>query len=77
MLNEAFVDYRTRAALRVNAQGQTVAVTETVETSATPIIIGGDGSAGDGAGEGQGAGLGGAVAAGTGVGVVDGRLGRS
>lgn len=38
VLNEAFVDYRTRAALRVNAQGQTVVVTESIETSAPPII---------------------------------------
>ena len=29
VLNEAFIDYRTRAALRVNAQGETVVVTET------------------------------------------------
>ena len=38
VLNQAFVDYRTRAALRVNAQGQTVVVSETVETSVPPII---------------------------------------
>ena len=38
VLNQAFVDYRTRAALRVNAQGQTVVVSETVETSAPPVI---------------------------------------
>ena len=38
VLNQAFVDYRTRAALRVNAQGQTVVVTESVETATTPII---------------------------------------
>lgn len=38
VLNEAFVDYRTRAALRVNAQGQTVVVTESIETAAPPII---------------------------------------
>jgi type III restriction enzyme len=43
VLNEAFVDYRTWAALRINAQGQTVAVTETIETSAPPIVIEGDG----------------------------------
>lgn len=30
VLNEAFVDHRTRAALRINAQGQRVAVTETM-----------------------------------------------
>jgi type III restriction enzyme len=38
VLNQAFVDYRTRAALRVNAQGQTVVVSETIETSAPPVI---------------------------------------
>lgn len=38
VLNEAFIDYRTRAALRLNAQGQQVAVTETVTTSA-PVIL--------------------------------------
>jgi type III restriction enzyme len=38
VLNESFIDYRTRAALRVNAQGQTVAVTESVETSAVPLV---------------------------------------
>lgn len=37
VLNEAFIDYRTRAALRVNAQGQQVVVTETV-TAATALI---------------------------------------
>ncbi len=39
VLNEAFVDYRTRAALRVNAQGQTVVVTESVEVSPAPVIV--------------------------------------
>ncbi len=38
VLNEAFIDYRTRAALRVNAQGRSVVVTETTETSATPVV---------------------------------------
>jgi len=38
VLNEAFVDYRTRAALRTNAQGQTVAVTESVEAAAPPVV---------------------------------------
>ena len=43
VLNEAFIDYRTWAALRINAQGQTVAVTETVESGAVPVIaVGGD-----------------------------------
>ena len=44
VLSEAFVDYRTRAALRVNAQGQTVVVSETVETAATPLIGARDGA---------------------------------
>lgn len=43
VLNQAFIDYRTRAALRVNAQGQTVVVTETTETSATPVVERDDG----------------------------------
>lgn len=34
VLNEAFVDYRTRAILRTNAQGEQVVVTETVKTTA-------------------------------------------
>jgi type III restriction enzyme len=38
VLNQAFIDYRTWAALRVNAQGQTVAVTETVESGILPIL---------------------------------------
>lgn len=38
VLNKAFVDYRTWAALRTNAQGQAVAVTETVEAGAVPIM---------------------------------------
>lgn len=38
VLSEAFIDFRTRAALRVNAQGQTVAVTESVEASAPPLV---------------------------------------
>jgi type III restriction enzyme len=43
VLNQAFVDYRTWAALRVNAQGETVVVTESTETAAPPIIVEGDG----------------------------------
>jgi len=75
VLNEAFVDYRTRAALRKNAQGQLVAVTESVEATATPVIIGGDSTTegGEAGGDGQvaTAGVGGA-----GVdGVVDGQGG--
>lgn len=38
VLNQAFVDYRTRAALRINAQGQTVVVTEKVTATAPPIM---------------------------------------
>jgi type III restriction enzyme len=38
VLNEAFVDYRTRATLRTNAQGQQVVVTETVQSAAPPIL---------------------------------------
>jgi type III restriction enzyme len=38
VLNEAFVDYRSWAALRTNAQGQTVVVTETTESGAVPVI---------------------------------------
>ena len=38
VLNEAFVDYRTRAALRINAQGQQVVVTETIEAATEPIV---------------------------------------
>ncbi len=38
VLNEAFIDYRTRAALRVNAQGKQVVVTETVEAGVLPIV---------------------------------------
>jgi type III restriction enzyme len=38
VLNEAFVDYRTRAVLRLNAQGQQVVVTETVTATTEPII---------------------------------------
>jgi type III restriction enzyme len=38
VLNEAFVDYRTRAALRVNAKGEQVVVTETVMASTVPIF---------------------------------------
>ena len=40
ILNQAFIDYRTWAATRVNAQGQMVAVTETVESGAIPVLAG-------------------------------------
>jgi type III restriction enzyme len=43
VLNEAFVDYRTRAALRINAKGQQVVVTETVMASTAPIVAAGGG----------------------------------
>lgn len=46
VLNQAFVDYRTWAALRVNAQGETVAVTQSIEATATPIV--GDGAVASG-----------------------------
>ena len=38
VLNQAFVDYRTRARLRTNAQGQQVVVTENITSSASPIM---------------------------------------
>jgi type III restriction enzyme len=44
VLNQSFVDYRTRAALRVNAQGETVVVSESVESGTVPVI-GSDGTA--------------------------------
>lgn len=39
VLNEAFVDFRTRAAVRLNAQGQQVVVTETVQAQSQPLIV--------------------------------------
>lgn len=45
VLNEAFVDYRTRAALRTNAQGQQVVVSETVRAATEPIMAVGAGDA--------------------------------
>lgn len=38
VLNEAFVDHRTRAIIRTNAQGQQVVTTETVTSSTPPAI---------------------------------------
>jgi len=38
VLNQAFVDYRTRAVLRKNAQGQLVVRSENVTSSASPVI---------------------------------------
>jgi type III restriction enzyme len=38
VLNQAFIDYRTRAALRTNAQGQRVVVCETIRTASEPIV---------------------------------------
>jgi type III restriction enzyme len=52
VLNQAFVDYRTWAALRKNAEGVTVVVTETVEGGPIPIFVAdapGDAPGGDGA----------------------------
>src|SRR5205085_12621023 len=42
VLNQAFIDYRTWAALRTNAQGQTVVVTETIESGPVPITVADD-----------------------------------
>lgn len=42
VLNEAFVDYRTRAAVRVNAQGQQVVVKETIQAQSQPLIATGN-----------------------------------
>jgi type III restriction enzyme len=38
ILNEAFIDYRTRAVLRVNAQGQQVVSRETTSAEVLPVI---------------------------------------
>ncbi len=38
VLNEAFVDFRTRAAVRLNARGQQVVVLETVQAQSQPLI---------------------------------------
>lgn len=38
VLNQAFIDYRTRAAVRINAQGQQVIVSETVEAGSLPLL---------------------------------------
>lgn len=38
VLNQAFVDYRTWAALRINAKGEQVVVTETVTANSEPIV---------------------------------------
>ena len=38
VLNEAFIDYRTRATLRTNARGQQVVVSETVRATTAPIV---------------------------------------
>lgn len=43
VLNEVFVDYRTRAALRTNAQGERVVVSETLRAATEPIMAAGDG----------------------------------
>jgi type III restriction enzyme len=60
VINEAFIDYRTRAVLRRNAQGQEISVIETVPVSVAvavepePLpggddpVVGGDQSGGDG-----------------------------
>ncbi len=41
VLNQAFIDYRTWAALRINAQGETVVVTESIEAGTSPVMIAG------------------------------------
>jgi type III restriction enzyme len=38
VLNQAFIDYRTRAALRINAQGQRVVVSESIDAGETPLV---------------------------------------
>ena len=43
VLNEAFVDFRTRAAIRLNALGQQVVVKETIQAQSKPLIATGDG----------------------------------
>jgi len=42
VLNEAFVDFRTRAVIKLNSQGKPVVVTETVTTTTKPILAEGD-----------------------------------
>jgi type III restriction enzyme len=54
VLNEAFVDYRSWAALRTNAQGQIVVVTETTESGAVPVIPTDDGAPEPAVGAGDG-----------------------
>ena len=44
VLNEAFVDFRTRAAVRLNAQGQQVVVKETIQAQSQPLIATGTGA---------------------------------
>ncbi|MEW5991667.1 MAG: DEAD/DEAH box helicase family protein [Chloroflexota bacterium] len=44
VLNEAFVDFRTRAAVRLNAQGQQVVVKETIQAQSQPLIATGSGT---------------------------------
>jgi type III restriction enzyme len=39
VLNQAFIDYRTRAALRTNALGQQVVVSETIEAGSSPVLL--------------------------------------
>jgi type III restriction enzyme len=38
VLSQAFVDYRTRAVLRTNAQGEQVVATETTESTPPPLL---------------------------------------
>jgi len=39
ILNEAFIDFRTRSVLRVNSQGELVAVTESITVTEQPVVI--------------------------------------
>jgi type III restriction enzyme len=38
VLNQTFIDYRTRAALRINAQGQQVVVSESIDAGGTALL---------------------------------------
>lgn len=38
VLNQAFIDYRTRAALRINAQGQQVVVSESIDAGGAALL---------------------------------------
>ena len=42
VLEQAFVDFRSRAVLRINAQGKSVVVTETTRATAKPLVADGE-----------------------------------